>query len=132
MRVVRPGCSGSLRVNLAICTRFASPSFLEQPDSVVIGVKLIPGETVARRNRVRMMIVVPSLTAGQKRHPPAVPRFIASFKSATTVHVCCRIHEPCRVQAQSDAKEDAPQKQADPIRNSADQRSQRPVGRYPV
>ena len=79
-----------------------------------------------------MMIVVPSLTAGQKRHPPTVPRFIASFKSATTVHVCCRIHEPCRVQAEGDAKENAPQKQADPIRNSADQRPNHAVARYPI
>jgi len=38
---------------------------LEETDTVVIDINLEPGKPVAGRDRKGMMIVVPSLTAGQ-------------------------------------------------------------------
>ena len=56
-----------------------------------------------------VMIVVPSFTECQQRHPPAIARVITGFKSRLSPQVRSRIDEPRRMQAQRNAEEYSPQ-----------------------
>jgi len=50
---------------------------LKKMDTVIVDINLVPGEPVTGRNRVGMMVVVPSLATGQQGHPQIVARVVA-------------------------------------------------------
>ena len=77
----------------------------EQPDAIVVDVELVPGETVARADRVGVVVVVPALAAGEQGDPPAVARVIAGLEAACAVEVRGRVDEPGGVQADDYAEE---------------------------
>src|SRR5450432_1529389 len=54
---------------------------LQPPDSVPVQVNFVPLQSVAGRNRVGVMIIVPSLAKRKQRHPPVVRRKIAIAKT---------------------------------------------------
>ena len=66
---------------------FRQTELLEQPDPVVIGIKLVPLQAVAGGDGVSVMVVVPALAAGQQRDPPAVAGVVVSIESALA-HMC--------------------------------------------
>ncbi len=84
------------------------PQLFERPDAVPIEVDLVPREAVARRNRVRMVIVVPAFAEGEQSHPPAIRRKIAGLKAPRTDHVRGRIDQPRRMKTEDGAEEDPP------------------------
>src|SRR5688500_6748210 len=59
----------------------------EQPQGEPGDVQFPPGEAVARRDGMRVVIVVPAFAEGQQRHPPAVPRIIARLETPAAPHV---------------------------------------------
>src|SRR6266545_3112543 len=88
------------------------PRQAEQPqgtDADPVQIQLVPGEAVTGRNRVRVMVVVPPLAEGEERHPPVVGRVIARREAARAPDVRRRVDEPCRVEADGRAEEDAPE-----------------------
>ena len=56
-----------------------------------------------------MVVVVPPLSEGEQRHPPAVSRVVAGREPPRAPHMCGGVDEPGRVEADDDAKEDAPE-----------------------
>src|SRR5208283_4322291 len=84
----------------------------EQPDSIVIGIDLVPGQSVARRDGVGMVIVVPAFAAGEERDPPTVAGVVAGLKPPRAPHVGGGVDEPGGVQADGNAKKDAPKQKA--------------------
>src|SRR3954454_7237351 len=54
-------------------------------------VKFIPRQSMTRRSRVRMMIVVPALAEGEESNPPVIAGIVASGKTAAAPHVRGRI-----------------------------------------
>ena len=75
---------------------------LQYPDAVVIGIEFVPGQPVPSRYRMRMMVVMPSLTTGQQRNPPAVAGIIPGLKAPGTPQMGCRIDQPCCMQPNGD------------------------------
>src|ERR1039458_9375028 len=68
--------------------------FFEQPDAVVVGVELIPGEAVAAGGGMGVMVVVPSFAAGEESDPPGVAGVVLGVETAGTVDGrdgCCAI-----------------------------------------
>src|SRR5579864_1388235 len=63
---------------------------------------------MARRNWMRVVIVVPALTEGQKRNPPAVRRKVARLESPRAPRMCRGIHQPRRMEAHNGSRENAP------------------------
>ena len=55
-----------------------------------------------------VMVIVPSFTECQERHPPAIARVITGFESSFSPQVCSRIDEPRRMQAQRNAEKYSP------------------------
>ena len=55
------------------------------------------------------MVVMPSFTECQQRHPPAIARVVTSFESRFPPQMCGRIDEPRSMQAQRKAEEYSPQ-----------------------
>src|ERR1700730_15107809 len=52
--------------------RFRQPQKLHDANAPPVDVDLVPGQSMAGRGWVRMMIIVPAFTKGQQRHPPVV------------------------------------------------------------
>ena len=73
-------------------------------------VELVPGQAVAGRHRVRVVVVVPALAEGQERHPPAVARVVARLEAARCP-TCASPSSPatCACRPNDDAQEDAPE-----------------------
>src|SRR4051812_24488436 len=76
--------------------RFANPGHLqiadgadrvEQLERDPGHVELVPRKTVARGDRVRVMVVVPALAEREECDPPAVARVVARFEAARAPHV---------------------------------------------
>ena len=104
------GFSGS---NLAIWTFSARPILLEEPDAVVVDVELVPGEAVARADRVGVVVVVPAFAAGEESDPPVVAGVVLGFEAALAPEVGGGVDEPGGVQADGDAKEGSPENHAE-------------------
>src|SRR5437773_10233320 len=52
---------------------FCESQKLHDANAPPVEIDLVPGEPMARRGRVRMMIIVPAFAKGQQRDPPVVP-----------------------------------------------------------
>src|SRR5579871_1171246 len=100
----------------------SKPQLLQRPDAIPVYVDFIPGESMLRGGRMRVMVVVPALAESQQRHPPAVGGKITSGEAASAPGVRGRIDQPGGVQANHGAHENAPQqewKSADGEQNHA-------------
>src|ERR1035438_3404132 len=87
--------------------------FFVQPDAVVVGVELVPGEAVAAGGGMGVMVVVPSFAAGEESDPPGVAGVVLGVETAGTVEVGGGVDEPGCVKAKRHAQEDAPEEEAD-------------------
>src|SRR3569833_583061 len=56
-----------------------------------------------------VVIIVPALTAGEQRNPPAAARVVAGFKAAAAPEVSGGAYQPGGVQAQGHSEEDSPE-----------------------
>src|SRR5579884_2003774 len=83
--------------------------FFKQPDAVIIRVEFIPFQSVARRDGMSVVVVVPAFASGQQGHPPVVARIIAGGEAAGTPHMRGGIDKPCSVKSNNNSKEDAPE-----------------------
>src|SRR5271170_6051290 len=81
------GGFGVVLVVLGDLDLFGEADFGEPPDAVVVDVELVPGEPVARADRVGVVVVVPAFAAGEDGDPPVVARVVASLKAAAAEHV---------------------------------------------
>ena len=61
-----------LRVELGDLHPLGETKFFHQPDAVVVHIELVPRESMACTNGVRMVIVMPSFATRQKGDPPAI------------------------------------------------------------
>lgn len=107
------GGSGVCRVELGDLNLFCESEFGEQPDTVIVDVELIPGEAVARADRMGMMVIVPAFAAGEDGDPPVVAGIIAGLKAALAPKMRCRVDEPGGMQTEGNAKEGSPEDHAD-------------------
>ncbi len=89
---------------------------LQRPNAVPVHIHFIPAQAVPGGNRMGVMIVVPALAKGEKRHPPAVGGKVFGDEAARTPAMGCGVHQPGGVQADHGAHEDAPHQE----RQSAD------------
>src|SRR5581483_4831703 len=87
----------------------SQPELLQDPDTVPVGINLIPLEPVRGRCGMRMMIVVPAFAKSQEGHPPAVSGKIAGSKAPRSPGMGCRIHQPGRMQEEHGAEEHSPE-----------------------
>ena len=88
------GGLGVLRVELGDLNLLCEADFGQQPDPVVVGVKLVPGETVASADWVGVVIVVPAFAPGEKGYPPAIAGVVLGLEAARTEEVGCGIDQP--------------------------------------
>src|ERR1700674_2172477 len=58
------------------------PQLLKHPDAIPVDVDFIPLQAMSRGNRVRVMIVVPTLSKSQDCHPPVIGGIVASGEAA--------------------------------------------------
>jgi len=87
--MLQPGRLGIGRIIVCNAYLLREADLREQPDSPEVGIELVPPESVARGDRVRMVVVVPALATREQGHPPAVSRIVASFKAAAAPEVRC-------------------------------------------
>ena len=85
--------------------------FLQKDDAVPIKVDFVPGEPVARRLRVSMVVVVPAFTEGKYCDPKAVPRCVGGVETTRPPHVRCGVHQPRGMQAEDCPEENSPQQE---------------------
>src|ERR1043166_4484215 len=81
---------------------------LQSPNTEPVQSELIPTQTMTRRGRMSVMIVVPTFTECQQRYPPAIARVVTGFESRFSPQMCSRIDEPRRMQAQRNAEKHSP------------------------
>jgi cobalt-zinc-cadmium resistance protein CzcA len=96
----------------------------ERPQHVVGDVELPPVKPLPRRAHVVVMVVVPPLTEGDKRDPPAVARRVARVEAPLPGHVRQRVHEEGDVPAQHRAQakpDEQPRPAEQPPRRHAQQ-----------
>ena len=63
------------------------------------------------------MVVMPSFTECQQRHPPAIARVVTGFKSCFSPQMSSRIDEPGGVQCQRQAEKNSPEQHAPTAKN---------------
>src|ERR1043166_2585880 len=94
---------------------------LKHANAPPVEVNFVPAQTVPGRGRMSMMIVVPSFTKRQQRYPPTVPRVIVGLEALRAPHMGGRIDQPCRMQCQGSAKENAPEHYLPPTEHEQQQ-----------
>src|SRR5580698_8732109 len=108
--------AGWLGVSLVVAgdLDFAGEAELgEHPDEVEVGINLVPCQAVLGRNGMGVVVVVPAFAAGENGDPEAVAGIIAGFKTAAAPKVGGRVDQPGGMQAEGNAKEDAPKDHLD-------------------
>src|SRR5262249_51407840 len=83
--------------------------FLQRPDAVPVDVYFVPGQPLARRRRMRMMVVVPAFPPTYQRHPPVIARIVGRLEAATAPGVRGRVYKKSRVPGVDDSQADPPQ-----------------------
>src|SRR3954462_13172622 len=81
---------------------------LEDTDAVIIQINLIPRESMACRDGMSVVVVVPSLAESHHCYPPVVGGIVLGDEATATPHVSGRVHQPSRMQADCHAEEDPP------------------------
>ena len=91
-------------------------------------------QSVPRRGRERVVIVVPALAEDEQRHEPVVPRLVAGAVVLAAEHVADRVHRERRVLVEEDPHEPAPDHGLDAaLPRAADREAERerdPEGRH--
>src|SRR5271170_7518178 len=87
---------------------FGEADLAEHPDAVVVDIKLVPGEAVARADRVGMVVVVPAFAAGEESDPPVIAGVVLGLEAALAPEVRRGVDEPGGVEADGDAEECSP------------------------
>src|SRR5207244_8179783 len=82
---------------------------LQHADAPPVEVNFVPLESVTRRCRVRMMIVVPTLAKGEQGYPPTVARIFTGVEALPAPHMSGRVHQPGRVERKRHPQKDSPQ-----------------------
>ena len=85
------------------------PEKLQRMNTDPVQIDLVPAQTVTRRRRMRVMVVVPSLAERQQRYPPTVTRIVTGLESCSAPQVSGRIDEPGCMQSQRQSQENSPQ-----------------------
>ena len=83
----------------------------QDPDLDPGKIELIPRQTMPRRSRMGVVIVVPAFAEGDQRDPPVIAGIVARVEAARAPHVRDGVDQPGGVQADDDAQADAPQHQ---------------------
>src|SRR4051794_39325105 len=73
-------------------------------------VEFVPGQTVTGGAGMRMVIVVPAFSEGQKSNPPIVARIVSRCEAPGAPHVGGRIHKPSGMQPDDSSQATAPKK----------------------
>src|SRR3979490_1878242 len=84
------------------------PDDLEELQLDPGGVELVPGQAVAGRGRVGVVIVVPAFPECQGRDPPRVLRVVLRREAAAPPEVRGGVDQPGRVQSDDHPQEDGP------------------------
>src|SRR5262245_28957717 len=92
------------------------PEPAQRADPNPVQVEFVPGEAVASRDGMRVMVVVPALAEGDERNPPVVGRVVTRLEAARRTYMRRRVHQPGAVQDERRSEEDAPQH----VRNAAE------------
>lgn len=77
-------------------------------DAIPVQIEFIPGEAMARRLRVCVMVIMPAFTESEHGDPKTVPGCIVGGESPRSPHMRSRVHQPRGVQTNDSAEEDAP------------------------
>src|SRR5947209_2630561 len=85
------------------------PEQLECADAPPVDIYLVPSEAVARRARVRVVVVVPPFAERHQGDEQVIGRVVGGLEPPRPPHVRRRVDEPRRVQPNDGAQEDAPQ-----------------------
>src|SRR2546423_756227 len=96
---------GVVGVELGDLDFFREADLGEEPDAVVVDVELVPGEAMARADRMGVVVVVPAFATGKQSDPPGVAGVIFGFEAAAAEHVGGGVDQPGGVQAEADAQE---------------------------
>ena len=104
------GVGGVVAGDLDLC---GEAELGEEPDAVVVGVELVPGEAVAGADGMGVVVVVPSLAAGEEGDPPGVARVVVGVEAAGAEDVGGGVDQPGGVQAEGDAQEGSPEQHGD-------------------
>jgi len=102
-----------MSVELGDLDLFGEADLLEKPDAVVVDVELVPGEAMARRDGVGVVIVVPAFTAGEKGDPPVIAGVVFGFKAPVAPEVGGGVDKPGGMEAEGGTKEGSPQDHAE-------------------
>ena len=103
-----PALRGSTLSSADELDRLSQPQKFHYANAPPVEVNLVPRKSMPRRGWVSMVIIVPPFAKGQQRDPPIIPRIIVGNEAARAPHVCSRVNQPCRMQVESDAEENAP------------------------
>src|SRR5229473_2738604 len=79
---------------------------LEEPQRQPGDVEFVPGQAMAGRDRVGVVVVVPAFAKRHQRHPPRVLRVVLRGEAPAPPHVRGGVDEPRRVEPDHDAEED--------------------------
>ena len=85
---------------------------LEQANVLPGEVEFEPAQTVTCTRRMSVVVVVPTLTEGEQRYPPAVPRQIRAVEVAVAEGVSGGINQPGDVINDHQTQGDGPKHQA--------------------
>ena len=112
-RLDHAGGFGVFGIELGDLDLFGQADFAEEPDAVVVDVKLIPLEAVTRADGVSVVVVVPTFAAGEQSDPPVVAGVVLGLEAALAPEVGGGVDEPGRMEAYGDAKEGSPKNHAE-------------------
>src|SRR6202042_922097 len=85
----------------------------QHPDTVVVDVKLVPGEAVAGADGVGVVVVVPAFAAGEDGDPPVVAGVVLGLEAALAPEVGGGVDQPGGVEPDGDAEEGSPENHAE-------------------
>src|SRR5277367_338262 len=83
----------------------------EHPYAIPVEVNLVPLQTVAGRDGMGMMVIVPTFAESEQRHPPAIGRSIPGLKAARAPKMRRGVDQPGGVESHHGAQKNAPQQE---------------------
>ena len=92
------------RVRLRNLDRLRDTEELQDLDLNPRRIELVPCQTVPRRSRMRVMVIVPAFAERNQRYPPVVARIVVGGKPPRAPHVRRRVDQPGGVQPEHDAQ----------------------------
>ncbi len=118
--------AGNLALDLGYANGLGDAEELQNGDLDPGDIQLIPGQAVAGRRGMRMVIVVPAFAKGEQRHPPAIAGIVACGEAAPAPEVSSGVDQPGGMQADHHAHADSPEKQGGSAERARGSRRARP------